>query len=335
MAEPGEDPTLAALMNEAFGPKYDAAKEAKEERRLERGLDEVASLTKALPEGNGMRWLAEETEEEEEAPAAAPKEEKPLSYPAVTKDAPLSYPAVTDAGRTQRATPVDETPRLCFHCAKPAPVAWCGKCGVAGYCGRDCQTADWKRGKWGGHKAQCAAYKVLGRQQLLATSSVRRAAIEALLASVRLHLCPFALAHGSGGTRGTAKSKTGTESPRGAVFVQLGCTLTQLALPAPRDCFGVVLPPGERSLLLHWVTLAEFDAEIVLTSPAFARARPMLAEAIAKHDDETEVVTLVRAHCGFVAVVVQMLVPERRVGITLAKEFEGREAVQIDLDGDA
>ena len=324
MTEPSDDPTLAALMKEAFGPS-DARQEGGGEQRLERGLDALSSLTRPLPEEGGIRWLIEAPYEEEPPPVSSAAAEQRPTYP--------SYPSYPSAAADK--APLVEAPRLCFACAARSPVAWCAKCGVAGYCSRACQTADWKRGKWGGHKAQCAAYKVLGRQQLLATSSVRRAAIEALLASVRLHLCPFALAHGSGGTRGNAKSKTGTESPRGAVFVQLGCTLTQLALPAPRDCFGVVLPPGERSLLLHWVTLAEFDAEIVLTSPAFARARPMLAEAIAKHDDETEVVTLVRAHCGFVAVVVQMLVPERRVGITLAKEFEGREAVQIDLDGDA
>jgi hypothetical protein len=216
--------------------------------------------------------------------------------------------------------------RRCFACGKPNPASSCAKCGVASYCSRTCQTQDWsaKSGKWGGHKAQCAAYKALGRDQRLAPAA-RRAALEGLLAKVRLYLCPFALAHGSGAMRRPTP-------PRGCCFLQIGCTLTQLALPAPRDCAGAPLAAGERSALLHWVTMAEYDAEIVPTDAALAAARAPLADAVAAHDDAAEVVVLARAACGFVGVVVTPLVPERRVSLQLAAEYEGREALQLDLD---
>ena len=39
-----------------------------------------------------------------------------------------------------------------------------------------------------------------------------------------------------------------------------------------------------------------------------------------------------QAHGGYVAVGVQPLVPERRVCLQLAREYEGRDALQIDVD---
>ena len=291
-----DDPTLKALMTESFGPPG-SLNTATDDHRLERGLDAVSSLT---AEGSVV-WLHEEAHEATE---------------------PLA------------------NPRCCFACGAPTPGSDCAKCGVASYCNRECQMADWsqsKGGRWGGHKgAQCEGYKKLGKEQRLPTEAARREVVEALLARVRLYLCPFALAHGSGGVvagadRGKQRAAAATK-PRGCCFLQVGCTLTQVALPAPRDCAGVALPPGERSALLHFVSLAEFEAEIADSDPALGRARAALAEAIKAHDDQREVVVLVRAHCGTTCILVQPLVPERNVCLQLAGEYEAQEALQIDLD---
>ena len=290
-----DDPTLTALMTESFGPPG-SLDNATDERRLERGLDALSDLSVSA---TGVVWLHEEAHE-----AAEPLAE----------------------------------PRHCFACGAAAPPSHCAKCGVASYCNRDCQMTDWsakKGGRWGGHKgAQCEAYKKLGKEQRLATEAARREAVEALLTRVRLYLCPFALAHGSGGVvagRG-GKRAASKARPRGCCFFQIGCTLAQVALPAPRDCAGVALAPGERSALLHFVSLAEFEAEIADTDPALGRARAAVVKAVNEHDDQNEVVVLVRAHCGTTVLVVQPLVPERKVCLQLATEYETQEALQIDLD---
>ena len=75
----------------------------------------------------------------------------------------------------------------------------------------------------------------------------RRSVVERLLASVRLYLCPFAVARAQLG--------------RGFVFVQSENSLAQLALPLPVDCDGRALEV-ERALLLHYVTMEEYDKEL-------------------------------------------------------------------------
>lgn len=215
--------------------------------------------------------------------------------------------------------------RQCFRCAAPSPRASCSKCGVASYCGRECQTKDWggKTGAWGGHKTQCAAYKALGRAQEVAPAD-RCAVIEAKLVAMRLYLCPFAICHGSA---------MGTGAPRGFAFVQFGCSLAQLALPVPQDCAGRPLDPGERSALVQFVTLAEFDADIVQSDSRLGAVQEKLHAAVDGHDDHKHCVVLVRSSCGFTAVVLQLLVPDWRVSRTLAEDCAGKEgAMQIDLD---
>ena len=290
----GGDATMAALMRDNFGPPKEEEGGAEQ---MQRGLEAVADLTKATIDGGkadgSPQWRHEDTE-------------------------------------GLMAPPPLPEPRLCFACAKPS-VSKCAKCGVAAYCSRECQTADWKKsGAWGGHKALCPGYKVLGRDQdgVYTDASQRRAALERLVASVRLYLCPFAVAHGSGGAS-KARPK-----PRGCAFLQLGCTVATIALPCPRDCAGHNLPPGERSCLLHWVTLAEYDDEIAPTDAALGRARGALAEAIEDHDDASEVVVLLRAADGFVGLLIQPLVPDMAVCKALASEYEGREALQLDVDTD-
>ena len=220
----------------------------------------------------------------------------------------------------------EDTPRLCFGCGCAAPLSSCAKCGVAGYCGRQCQAGDWgKQGRWGGHKAQCAGYQRLGRAQRLATGDDTRACVEGLLARLRLYLCPFALCHGSGGEAG---------GPRGFCLVQCATTLDVLALPAPRDCAGRPLPPAERAAMLQFTTVAEFDEDIAPIAPErLGPVRAALVRAVESHDDHATVVVLVLTpDCEHTALLLLPLVPAWRVAKQMAAEYEGREAIELQLD---
>ncbi|KAL1521326.1 hypothetical protein AB1Y20_020993 [Prymnesium parvum] len=210
------------------------------------------------------------------------------------------------------------TTHACFRCAKVGARAVCARCNVAAYCGTECQRADWgKQGAWGGHKAACARYRLLGAAQQL-PAPARRERFDELLASVRLRVCPFALSQHA--ARG-----------RGLLLLQSDCSLAQFALPAPRDCWGRV---AQRSLVAQYLVLDELD-EMIECDPCrdqLLQARPAIRNAVESHDVESEVVVVARLRCGFVAAVVTALVPEYRVCARLAEEYAGLEMVQLDLD---
>ena len=213
-------------------------------------------------------------------------------------------------------------PRLCFFCGAEAPRSLCSRCGVASYCNKACQSSDWgKQGRWGGHKTLCAQYQQLGKAQALAPDG-RRAVLEAALARLRLYVCPFALCHGSGGESG---------KPRGCVFVQLGCSLATLALPAPRDCSGRVLAADERAALIHFISGGELE-EVCQTDVRIAALKERIDTAIRSHDDRQYVCVLARAACGFTGLLLQPMVPAWNVARTLASEYERQECLQINLD---
>ena len=193
--------------------------DGEDEGRLERGLSKVQELTSA-ERGESCRWLHSGNGEED---------------------------------------PVRLGERVCFRCGNGGSLSSCAKCGVAAYCGQDCQRADWgKKGAFGGHKLACDGYKALGRLQQVAEAD-RRLAFERLLAKVRLHMCPFAVHHGS--ARGA-----------GIILVQSENSLAELTLPVPRDCSGRRL---ERSVILQHLLLEELD-EMRAVDPCadeLARAR--------------------------------------------------------------
>ncbi len=285
-ADDGEvDATMASLMAETFGPADGDAQAETGKGRVERGLDQIAEMTDPASQGL-VEWLLSSDDALD----------------------PCGY---------------DADAKVCFRCGAPSPKSNCARCGVAGYCDRDCQTADWgKKGAFGGHKVLCAGYKSLGKAQCVPPAA-RRAAVESILAQIRLYLCPFALYHGSGGGEG---------KERGFCFVQSPCSLAQLALPAPRDCAGRPLEEG-RSVILHFVTLSEFETEIAPRDAALtARVGEPLTEAVARHDDRSQVAVLLRTGCGYVGVAIVPLVPEWRVCKALAADYEQHSALQLNID---
>ena len=241
------------------------------------------------------------------------------------------------------------TALFCFACAKAfvdARVFVCAKCGVARYCGRECQVRHWKQA---GHKFGCDRYKLLGTGQELVGAAATREVVERLASSVRLYICPFAVQNHSelearreaGGSKGHAESceTLSCAESRGFVLIQSASPLAELALPAPTDCRGRALPES-RMLLMHYATLADFEGGegigggIGAGRPALVAARPALVEALTSHDPSKEVVVL--CHFGppaapYTAVLVSPLL-QMAICLALATDYAGKDSVQLNLD---
>lgn len=198
----------------------------------------------------------------------------------------------------------------------------CSKCNIAAYCGRDCQIKDWKSG---GHKKACASY-----QQLSSLTSDDESTVTATKVAVRnqiyqrirFYACPYAVWKSS-------------ELGNGFLFLQSDTTLQDLSLAIPKDASGrQLLEP--RAVLLHYLTLGEYDAEVCKDDFEMALVRPKLQELVEKsHDPEKEVVILMRLRCGHVALGKAVLVPDYRVCMQLGKDYYADNtagAIQLNLD---
>lgn len=212
-------------------------------------------------------------------------------------------------------------PPLCFACGAEGAKSACAKCVVARYCTRECQVADWKAR----HKQGCAAFKTLGVAQKFADAVSAGSATDALVGKMRLYAFPFAI-------------QSLRTAGRGFVFLQSDTSLDVLSLPTgspPIDCAGRPLVQA-RCVLMHYVTLEEFDTEISQALPALLPARRALVEAIDKYDDTGEAVLLV--HFGpspdnsFTGVAIAPLAPDVAVCRAMGAEYAGKDALQIDLD---
>lgn len=224
---------------------------------------------------------------------------------------------------TDERTPVNahECSSFCFKCGKSGATAKCAKCSTVSYCSRDCQLADWKKGSGGGHKYCCAAYNRVGPTMTLTGAEDQCTAREAVLTRIRFYACSYAVhkAHNLG---------------KGFLFLQSPSTLAALSLPIPK------LPNGKmmddiRSVLLHYLTMGEFDQEVCRDDFEMTSLRTTLTKAVEEYDENEEMVVLMRFRCGHVAVGVAPLVPDYRVCKSLGKEYfgEGMEgALQLNLD---
>ena len=215
--------------------------------------------------------------------------------------------------------PPANTERRCFRCGAGGAAATCAKCGVACYCSRECQKADWgKGGAFGGHKSLCERYKWLGREQRVPPEEHRTILTE-LITRTKLYVCPFFVHHAEASAPGS-----------GFGFVQSECTLAELALPAPRDVWGRPLAQP-RSLVIMWMSLEEFPEYVAETGDTRAPPAELLATAAAARAED-ELLLLVRTSCGACAALVVPVVPELRVCRTLATEYAGKPVLQLDLD---
>jgi len=239
----------------------------------------------------------------------------------------LGYASSAESSAASRTA---ATEPLCFRCGKStgelsggAKISRCSRCGTVPYCSRECQVADWKSGPGGGHKHCCAAYKRVGADLKLKTEDDQRRAREDVFRRIRFYACPYGVFRGM--TLG-----------RGFLFVQSPMTLAELSLPIPKLPCGRSMS-GPRAVLLHFLTLGEYDQELCRDDFEMAGCRAELKEAIESYNERVEIVVLMRFRCGHIAVGVSPLVPEYGVCASLGKDYyEGQKAaegaLQLNLD---
>ena len=220
-----------------------------------------------------------------------------------TKEIELGY-----TGAPPRST-------VCFGCGKPAEkLSRCARCGVAAYCSRECQAGDWKAGR---HKMACPSYARVAKTPL--DGDTKKAIRNELFARIRFYVCPYAVHR-------TA------ELGSGFLFLQSDRTLRDLSPYIPKDCTGRAIV---RSVLLHFLTLGEFDSEVCKDDFELAMMRTPLKEAVESYDPEKEVVLLCRFRCGNMALGRAVLVPDYPICKQLAKDYytgNTAGALQLNLD---
>jgi hypothetical protein len=220
---------------------------------------------------------------------------------------------------------------LCFSCSEGSvKLSKCSKCGVAGYCSKECQTKDWKplsKGG-GGHKSSCASY---ARLELGEDANVHEIRIKEepaketvrneILRRVRLYAFAYAVHRSS--TLG-----------KGFLFLQSDSTLATLSTPFPKDGYGHPMV-NKRAILMHYLTLGEYDREVCRDDFEMVSVRSKLQTAVEEYDEQKELVLLMRFRCGHVALGKAKLVPDygicKVVGLQYFAE-SSESAVQLNLD---
>ena len=204
----------------------------------------------------------------------------------------------------------------CFGCGTKTAekLSKCSKCGVAAYCSRECQIQDWKAGR---HKMACPSYARVAKAPLC--DKTKETIRNELFARIRFYVCPYAVFR-------TA------ELGRGFLFLQTDRTLEDMSLYIPKDCTGHTI---NRSVLLHFLTLGEFDSEVCRTDFELALMRTPLKEAVETYDTEQEVVLLCRYRCGNMSLGRAALVPDYRICKKLGQDYYSENsagALQLNLD---
>jgi len=255
---------------------------------------------------------------------------KPLTWIKVLE---LGYSGADGSTAASPTSSSSAPPACCFRCGSEAasdttksrPLMKCSKCKVAAYCNKECQIADWKEG---GHKAACASYARLASSATGSTATLpqlqseddRRAARDEVFGRVRFYACPYAV------------HKLG-QLGRGFLFVQSDRTLACLSLAQPKDCSG--RPTGMRSVLIHYLTLGEYDQEVTRDDFEMATVRSELQQAVNSYEEQSEVVVLMRFRCGHVALGISPLCSDFALCKQLGQSYFAESnagALQLNLD---
>jgi hypothetical protein len=90
-----------------------------------------------------------------------------------------------------------------------------------------------------------------------------------------------------------------------------------------------------RSVLIHYLTMGEYDTEVCRDDFELAAVRSTLLEAVDSYDPQTSVVLLMRFRCGHVAIGISPLVPDFSICKSLGKDYyddNSTGALQLNLD---
>lgn len=137
---------------------------------------------------------------------------------------------------------------------------------------------------------------------------------------IRFYVCPYAV----------YKS---TVLGKGFLFLQSNRTLGELSLLVPKDVTG--RPMGMRSIMVHYLTMGEYDSEVCREDFELATVRTQLQEAVDTYDDKTTAVVLMRFRCGHVSLGKVPLVPDYGICKSLGKDYYSQNsagALQLNLD---
>ncbi|CAM9476552.1 unnamed protein product [Ectocarpus fasciculatus] len=145
----------------------------------------------------------------------------------------------------------------------------------------------------------------------------RQSVVARVLGRVRLYLCPFAVCHGEA-------------LGRGFVFVQQTPNpVLELEYLRPVNSNGRRL---DRSIILHFLSMGEFVDAVLQDDFELGVIRSPLEAAVESYDTKAEMVVLLRARCGYMAVVVVPLVPGWAVCRQLGLDYKEKDALQLNLD---
>jgi len=213
---------------------------------------------------------------------------------------------------------------LCFGCGSAGSddskeLSKCCRCQVAMYCSKECQVSDWKKG---GHKHACKFYvrlDVNNDRGRLKTENKATARTD-IYGRFRLYACAYNV-------------HKCTEIGKGFLFIQSECSLATLSLPIPTDGYG---HKQVRSVLMHYLTMGEYDVEVCRDDFEMAQVRGELLDLVNTYDEEKSIVLLMRFRCGHLAVGLAPLVPDFAVCKKLGKDYFANEnsagALQLNLD---
>lgn len=210
---------------------------------------------------------------------------------------------------------------ICFGCGKEAAepsddtkLSKCAKCHVAAYCSRECQIKDWKEGR---HKFSCPSY---ARLSTINTEATKEQVRNEVFGRIRFYACPYAV------------HKT-SELGNGFLFIQSDTSIQDLSIAIPKDKHGRTMTT--RSILMHYLTLGEYDAEVCRDDFEMAVVRNKLHELLNDYDEQSELVILLRLRCGHVALGKAVLVPDYQICKKLGQDYYADNpagAVQLTLD---
>jgi hypothetical protein len=168
---------------------------------------------------------------------------------------------------------------------------------------------------------QTTAYKRVGVHMSIQRQEDNASARKDVFQRIRFYACPYAV---------QKESILG----RGFLFLQSDCTLAELSLPFPKSSSGRPMSK-QRAILLHYLTIGEYDSEVCREDFELASFRSKLQEAVDEYNVETHVVVLMRFRCGHVALGVVPLVPDYAMCKSLGRDyFENSTAgaLQLNLD---
>lgn len=199
----------------------------------------------------------------------------------------------------------------------------CSQCLVAQYCRKECQLLDWKA-RPNGHKHTCAMYKRVGFSMNISSKKDQEEARNQMFSRIRFYACSYTV----------HKAKT-MGLGRGFLLIQSSGTLAMMSLiEAKVDAFGCPLPM--RSVMLHYLTLGEYDRDLCRDDFEMTVVRSELIKALESYDDERQLVLLMKFRCGHLVVGVAPLIPDfgicRKLGMDYYADHSTDASLQLNLD---